>query len=81
MLAVNMHDAKRRLSELVGAVQSGSQVEVIIVRNGRPAARIVPITPLDISKRIGGGVAFLGGFAGIGQQESSDSDRQFARGL
>lgn len=54
MTQVNMHDAKTRLSALVDAVESGREAEVIIARNGRPAARIVPIAPKrDASKRIG----------------------------
>jgi len=43
MVAVNMHEAKTRLSALVDAVESGREVEVVIARNGRPAARIVPL--------------------------------------
>jgi prevent-host-death family protein len=40
---VNMHDAKTRLSQLVDAVESGREAEIIIARNGKPAARLVPI--------------------------------------
>ena len=40
---VNMHDAKTRLSQLVDAIESGSETEIILARNGRPAARIVPM--------------------------------------
>lgn len=43
MPIVNMHEAKTRLSQLVDAVQSGAEPEVIIARNGVPAARLVPI--------------------------------------
>lgn len=42
-MIVNMLDAKTRLSQLVEAVESGSEDEVIIARNGKPAARLVPI--------------------------------------
>ena len=41
MSYVNMHDAKTRLSQLVDAIESGSETEIILARNGRPAARIV----------------------------------------
>ncbi|HQR89550.1 MAG: prevent-host-death protein [Caulobacter sp. 12-67-6] len=44
MLIVNMHDAKSQLSKLVDAVESGETDEVVIARNGRPAARLVPMT-------------------------------------
>jgi prevent-host-death family protein len=42
-LTVNMLDAKTRLSKLVEAVESGTESEIIIARNGKPAARIVPL--------------------------------------
>jgi prevent-host-death family protein len=44
MRTVNMHDAKSQLSRLVEAVESGETDEVVIARNGRPAARLVPMT-------------------------------------
>jgi prevent-host-death family protein len=44
MRVVNMLDAKTNLSKLVDAVESGSESEVIIARNGRPAARLVPVS-------------------------------------
>ena len=54
MDAVNMHEAKTRLSQLVEAVESGRESEVVIARNGKPAARLVPIAQApDTSKRIG----------------------------
>jgi prevent-host-death family protein len=40
---VNMLEAKTHLSRLVEAVESGAEKEIIIARNGRPAARLVPI--------------------------------------
>ena len=43
MSMVNMLDAKTRLSKLVEAVESGAETEIIIARNGKPAARLVPI--------------------------------------
>lgn len=42
MLSVNMHEAKSKLSALVAAVESGREGEVILTRDGKPAARIVP---------------------------------------
>ena len=41
MDAVNLADAKARLSELVSKAESG--VETVITRRGRPVARLVPI--------------------------------------
>jgi prevent-host-death family protein len=42
-MKVNMHDAKTKLSELVAAVERGE--DVVIARNGTPAARLVAISP------------------------------------
>jgi prevent-host-death family protein len=43
MPVVNMLDAKTNLSKLVDAVESGAEREVIIARNGKPAAKLVAI--------------------------------------
>ena len=48
MTTVNMLDAKTQLSRLVEAVESGAETEIIIARNGKPAAKLVP---LDASPR------------------------------
>lgn len=53
MLTVNMLDAKTNLSKLVEAVESGAESEIVIARNGKPAARLVAVAPVDVSKRIG----------------------------
>ena len=37
---VNTHEAKSRLSELIREAEEGT--EVIVARNGRPVARIIP---------------------------------------
>jgi prevent-host-death family protein len=39
-----MLEAKTNLSKLVEAVESGAETEVIIARNGRPAAKLVPLS-------------------------------------
>lgn len=43
MPMVNMLEAKTTLSKLVEAVESGAETEIVIARNGKPAARLVPI--------------------------------------
>jgi prevent-host-death family protein len=54
MPTINMHDAKSQLSKLVEAVEKGEVDEVIIARNGRPAARLMPLQPrVETSRRIG----------------------------
>lgn len=45
MTTVNMLEAKTNLSRLVEAVESGAEHEIVIARNGKPAARLVPMTP------------------------------------
>lgn len=53
MITVNMLDAKNSLSKLVEQVESGKEPEVIIARNGKPAARLVRFGTKAIGKRIG----------------------------
>ncbi len=52
---VNMLDAKTSLSRLVHDLETGSAREFIIARNGRPAARLVPLASslADHARRIG----------------------------
>lgn len=53
MQAVNMLQAKSTLSRLVDAIEQGREREIVIARNGRPAARLVPIDAAPAGKRIG----------------------------
>ena len=54
MPTVNMLEAKTNLSRLVEAVESGAEAEIVIARNGKPAARLVPIAAqADVSRRLG----------------------------
>ena len=41
MTVVNVHQAKTHLSRLLAQVENGE--EVVIARNGKPAARLVPV--------------------------------------
>ena len=52
---INMLDAKTTLSKLVHDLETGGAQEFIIARNGRPAARLVPLQAhgSDRSRRIG----------------------------
>lgn len=51
MTTVNMLEAKTQLSKLVEAVESGAEAEIIIARNGKPAARLVPIGEKKMERR------------------------------
>ena len=53
MPTVNMFEAKTQLSRLVEAVETGVEAEIVIARNGRPVARLVPIAPVARGPRIG----------------------------
>ena len=43
MAMVNMLEAKASLSRLVEAVECGAVREIVIARNGKPTARLVPL--------------------------------------
>ena len=45
MTTVNMLEAKTQLSRLVDAIESGAETEIIIARNGKPAARLMALAP------------------------------------
>lgn len=51
--SVNMLEAKSSLSRLVDAIEQGREREIIIARNGRPAAKLVPLGDIPVGKRIG----------------------------
>ena len=52
MQAVNMLQAKSSLSRLVEAIEQGEEREIVIARNGRPAAKLVPMDT-TVGQRIG----------------------------
>lgn len=53
MLIVNMFEAKSGLSRLVDAISTGQEREIILARNGRPAAKLVPLDEPVTGQRIG----------------------------
>jgi antitoxin (DNA-binding transcriptional repressor) of toxin-antitoxin stability system len=53
MHTVNMFQAKSSLSSLVESIEQGLEREIIIARNGRPAAKLVPLGAAPAGKRIG----------------------------
>ncbi|MCP5431692.1 MAG: type II toxin-antitoxin system prevent-host-death family antitoxin [Alphaproteobacteria bacterium] len=53
MSTVNMLEAKTHLSRLVEAVETGAEKEIVIARNGRPVARLVPVAKAPAGQRIG----------------------------
>jgi prevent-host-death family protein len=76
MNRVNMLEAKTHLSRLVDAVQSGAEKEIIIARNGKPAAKLVPIETKPKTRRLG---LLNGQFPVISQEEfDADNDKIWA---
>ncbi len=53
MHQVNMLQAKSSLSRLVEAIELGVESEIVIARNGRPVARLVPLDAAQSNKRLG----------------------------
>ena len=58
MRTVNMHDAKTKLSTLVEGLEAGRENEIILARNGKPVAKLVPYTA---PKRFGAAKHILAG--------------------
>lgn len=53
MRLVNIRQAKSSLSRLVEAIEQGQETEIVIARNGRPAAKLVPLNTVSSGRRIG----------------------------
>lgn len=53
MQAINMLQAKSSLSRLVEAIEQGQEREIIIARNGRPVAKLVPLDTVPPGQRLG----------------------------
>lgn len=77
MSVINMLEAKTKLSKLVEAVESGSEAEIIIARNGKPAAKLVPIgKSADRSRRLG---LLEGQFPAPSLEDLNTPDAEIAR--
>lgn len=53
MQAINMLQAKTNLSRLVEAIEQGEEREIVIARNGHPAAKLVPVSAVAPERRLG----------------------------
>jgi prevent-host-death family protein len=53
MPTIDIHEAKAALPRLLDALESGAEAEVIISRDGKPAARLVPLAPQRKPVRLG----------------------------
>jgi prevent-host-death family protein len=52
MRTADIHEAKTRFSRLIDAAASGE--EIIIFRDGKPAARLAPMERAKVTRRLGG---------------------------
>ena len=52
MQTVSLFEAKTHLSRLIEQMASGAEDEIVISRNGKPVARLLPIRP-EVSRRVG----------------------------
>ena len=75
MTTVNMLEAKTTLSRLVEAVESGAESEIIIARNGKPAAKLVPIVPQRKGVRLG---LLKGKYPPMTLEEFNSTDEEIA---
>lgn len=77
MTTVNMLEAKTKLSKLVQAVEDGTEAEIVLARNGKPVARIVPLAKpvIDTSKRLG---IAIGEFGDLSPEALAEWDRENA---
>ena len=76
MTIVNMLEAKTRLSQLVSAVEDGTENEIIIARDGKPAARLVPIATERKPRRLG---LLAGQFPDMSLEDFNALDEEVAR--
>lgn len=63
MIVANIHSAKTNLSKLIEQAEAGE--DVVIARNGKPAVRLTPVAPADLSARRADGLpAWMGSLRG-----------------
>jgi len=77
MSRVNMLEAKTNLSRLVEAVESGAESEIIIARNGKPVAKLVPIGGTVEKKSVRLGM-LAGKYPPMSLEDFNSSDEEIA---
>ena len=54
MTVISISEAKSNFSRLIAAIETGREAEIVIARNGRSVARLVPMAaPSGASRRLG----------------------------
>jgi prevent-host-death family protein len=55
--AITIHEAKTHLSRLISRVEGGE--EIVLARGSKPVAKIVPLSPPPLERRVPGRFAHL----------------------
>lgn len=79
MTTVNMLEAKTHLSRLVERIERGEEREIIIARNGRPVAKLMPLEAESGKPKLRLGL-LAGQFPSMTQEEF-DVDNEHIRRL
>lgn len=79
MTTVNMLEAKTHLSRLVERIEKGEEREIIIARNGRPVAKLTPLSAEDAKPKLRPGL--MRGKVPSMTQEEFDRDNDLIRRL
>jgi len=74
MVAINVHEAKARLSEYLARVEAGETV--IIARRNKPVAKLVPIT-LEEAERKPRPIGLAKGMGHVGPEFFEPMDDEF----
>ena len=77
MTTVSMFEAKTNLSKYVSSVVEKEEPFIVISRNGKPVAKIVPYEP-DCSRRIGIAAGKLPPMVSLDDFNSIDTEEDFA---
>lgn len=79
MTTVSMFEAKTNLSRYVASVVSQQEPYIVITRNGKPVAKIVPYEE-DTGKRIGLAEGCLPYLSSLDDFDSIDMEKEIANG-
>ena len=79
MTTVSMFEAKTNLSRYVASVVSQQEPYIVITRNGKPVAKIVPYEE-DTGKRIGLAEGRLPYLSSLDDFDSIDMEKEMANG-
>ena len=58
MCTASIYEAKTQLSKYIAMLENGQEEEIVILKNGKQVAKIVPILPEDEEVRLGAGLLY-----------------------